>query len=127
MDKEFAEEIEREFADFKDKAFAIILFGSFARGEQTEKSDIDICIVAKEKGKIKEIWNKILESGLTEKYDIKIFELLPLKLKIEVIKEGKVIFCKNKKELTYYFWKFRKLWKDEILQKKKLGLEIYKL
>ncbi len=125
MDREISE-IERDFAQFKDKAFAIILFGSFARGEQTEKSDIDICIVAKEMEKVREVWNKILESGLTAKYDIKIFELLPLKMKIEVIKDGKILWCKNENELSYYFWRFRKIWKDEVLQKKKLGLEIYK-
>ncbi len=125
MDREISE-IERDFAQFKDKAFAIILFGSFARGEQTEKSDIDICIVAKEMEKVREVWNKILESGLTQKYDIKIFELLPLKMKIEVIKDGKILWCKNENELSYYFWRFRKIWKDEVLQKKKLGLEIYK-
>lgn len=125
MDKSIQEMIEKDFSSFKNKVFAIILFGSFARKEQTEKSDIDICIVVKEKEKIKEIWNKILESGLTEKYDIKIFELLPLKLKIEVINEGKLIFCKDEKELSYYFWKFKKIWEDEILQKKKLGLRIY--
>ncbi len=124
MDRKISE-IERDFADFKDKVFAVILFGSFARGEQTEKSDIDICIVAKEKEKIREIWNRILESGLTDKYDIKIFELLPIRLKIEIIKDGRIIFCKDEKKLNYYFWKFKKIWKDEILQKKKLGLEIY--
>ncbi len=118
-------EIEKDFALFKDKAFAIILFGSFARGEQTERSDVDVCIVAKERKKIKEIWNEILESGLTARYDVKIFELLPLKMKIEVIKDGKVIWCRNKGELDYYFWKYRKIWKDEILQKKKLNLAIY--
>ncbi len=125
MDREISE-IEKDFALFKDKAFAILLFGSFARGEQTKKSDIDVCIVAKEIKKVKEIWDRILESGLTAKYDIKIFELLPLKLKIEVIKDGKILWCKNENELSYYFWKFRKIWKDEILQKRKLGLEIYK-
>ncbi|NOZ81898.1 MAG: nucleotidyltransferase domain-containing protein [Candidatus Micrarchaeota archaeon] len=123
MDRELVERIKKDFADFEDTVFAIILFGSFARGEQTEKSDIDICLVAREK--VNETWNRVLESGLTEKYDIKIFELLPLKLKIEVINTGKVIFCKDENELSYYFWKFRKIWQDEILQKKKLGLKIY--
>lgn len=125
MDKNVERAIEKDFSSLKDEVFAVILFGSFASGEQTRKSDIDVCIVAGEREKVKEVWEKILESELTEKYDVKIFELLPLKLKIEVIKNGKIVFCKNKEELSYYFWKFKKMWEDEILQKKKLGMRIY--
>jgi len=108
-------QIEKNFEFIKDKVFALILFGSFARNEQTEKSDIDICIVVKDKERIKEVWDKILESGLTAKYDIKIFETLPLKLKVEIMRGGKIIWCENEKELDYYFWKYKKLAKQRIL------------
>jgi hypothetical protein len=52
-----------------------------------------VCVNKKEK--IEKVWNKILESGITEKYYVKIFELLPLKMKISVIKGGKVLYAKK--------------------------------
>ncbi len=122
---ETVERVARDFSGFRDIALAVILFGSFARGEETERSDVDVCIVAGKRERIKEVWDRILESGLTGRYDVKIFELLPLKLKIEVIRDGKVVFCRDRDELDYLFWKFRKIWNDEVLQKRKLGLKIY--
>jgi len=123
MDKE--KEIVKDFEFLKKDIEAIILFGSYARREQTRKSDIDVCIVCgNKKEKIEKVWNKILESGITEKYDVKIFELLPLKMKISVIKEGKVLHTKDKIELSYYFRFFRKIWEDEVIAKRKLGINL---
>ena len=113
----------KDFEFLKKDVEAIILFGSYARNEQNKRSDIDICIVCK-KRKIKKVLDKILESGITEKYDVKIFELLPLKMKISVINEGKFLYAKNLVELSYYFRKFRKLWEDEVIAKKKLGIKV---
>jgi hypothetical protein len=122
MDKE---KIVKDFEFLKNDVEAIILFGSYARKEQTSKSDIDVCIVCgNKKVKIEKVWNKILESGVTEKYDVKIFELLPLKMKISVIKEGKVLHAKDKIELSCYFRLFRKIWEDEVIAKRKLGIKL---
>ena len=55
-----------------------------------------------------------------EKLDIKIFEDLPLYIKIKVIDEGKVLYCKNELELFEYFWLIRKIWEDELISIKKL-------
>jgi predicted nucleotidyltransferase len=119
------EKIVKDFEFLKYDVEAIILFGSYARNEQTSRSDIDICIVCgNKKEKIEKVWDKILESGITEKYDVKIFELLPLKMKISVIKEGKVLYAKNEIELSYYFRFFKKLWEDEVIAKKKLGINL---
>ena len=119
------EKIIKDFEFLKDDAEAIILFGSYARNEQTSRSDIDVCIVCgNKKEKIEKVWDKILESGITEKYDVKIFELLPLKMKISVIKEGKVLYAKNEIELSYYFRFFKKLWEDEVIAKRKLGINL---
>ena len=57
-------EIENNFQFLKGKVFAILLFGSFVRGEETSRSDIDICLVLKDMPK-KKVWNEVLESGLT--------------------------------------------------------------
>jgi predicted nucleotidyltransferase len=122
MDKE---KIVKDFEFLKYDAEAIILFGSYARNEQTSRSDIDVCVVCgNKKEKIEKVWDKILESEITEKYDVKIFELLPLKMKISVIKEGKVLYAKNEIELSYYFRFFKKLWEDEVIAKRKLGINL---
>jgi predicted nucleotidyltransferase len=119
------EKIVKDFEFLKYDVEAIILFGSYARKEQTSRSDIDICLVCgNKKEKIEKVWDKILESGITEKYDVKIFELLPLKMKISVIKEGKVLYAKNEIELSYYFRFFKKLWEDEVIAKRKLGINL---
>jgi predicted nucleotidyltransferase len=119
------EKIVKDFEFLKYDVEAIILFGSYARNEQTTRSDIDVCLVCgNKKEKIEKVWDKILESGITEKYDVKIFELLPLKMKISVIKEGKVLYAKNEIELSYYFRFFKKLWEDEVIAKKKLGINL---
>ena len=62
-------EIAREFANAikSDKIIKIILFGSVARGEDTEDSDIDILIISNEWGQIDplitdEVFNVVLDT-----------------------------------------------------------------
>ena len=90
---------------------AILLYGSAARGESTERSDIDICVVAPDADHNK-LYREILKLS-RGKYDIRIFEKMPLFLKIEVIKNHKIIYAKNVYDLYEYFYKFRKIWKDQ--------------
>ena len=107
--------LKKELIKIKE-IFAIVLYGSYANNKQNIRSDIDLCLVLKtnEKEKIKKVYQKtLILSGKSEKYDIKIFESLPLKIKFEVISEGKVLYAKNKQELQEYFYFFRKLWKDQ--------------
>ncbi len=124
VEKEVLKQIDKDFAQFKSKVFAILLFGSHARNEQTERSDIDVCLVIKD-GDANEVFKEILRSGLTKKYDIKIFENLPLGLKGEIIENHIIVWAKDKYELSYYFYKFRKMWKDQKLSLKKLGMKIF--
>jgi predicted nucleotidyltransferase len=100
------EKIKKDFEDFKDKTFGILLFGSYAKNENTERSDIDICLVGVDKNTYLNILKK-----LGNKYDIKIFEELPLYIKIDIIKNHKVIWG-NELEVSEYFYKFRKIWRD---------------
>lgn len=71
--------VERIREKFKDKIEGIILFGSYARGEATKLSDIDILIVLKE---LPKEWEKRIESVMDETseialvYGIKISPLL---------------------------------------------------
>ena len=38
-------EIERDFDFLKAKVLGLLLYGFYARGEEDERSDIDVCIV----------------------------------------------------------------------------------
>ncbi len=78
---------------FKHTEF-IILYGSVNTGKQNPLSDIDICISlslspsARLKARIK------LLSILSEKFDLQIFEDLPLFVQKSVL-GGKLLYCKN--------------------------------
>ena len=69
-------------------------------------SDINICLVAGERS-IKEIFNMFLAEPVTEKYDIKIFETLPLCLKAEVLENAVIIWMDDEFKLSYYLYKWR--------------------
>ena len=112
------DEIKKDFEFLKGRkeVKAVLLYGSYARNEQNIRSDIDICVVAptlktpKDFAKLlREIWRNVDAN----KYDVRIFEELPLYLKIEVIRNHKIIFSEDPYELSYYFYHYRKLWKDQ--------------
>ena len=113
--------IKEDFSFLKSKienkeVEAVLLYGSYAENKQTARSDIDICVVAPKlkapkqfSSLLGQIWQKIDAS----KYDVRIFEELPLYIKMEVIKKHIVIFSRNIPELHYYFYHYRKLWQDQ--------------
>ena len=59
---------------------AVLLYGSVVKGEETPRSDIDICLVAptcKDKaGLLREVHRNL--DVFSKKYDVRIFEELPL-------------------------------------------------
>lgn len=85
----------------KDKeVIAVLLFGSFARGEQNK--DIDICLILDKKYDAPYMFQKRLDyiKLLSEKYDVQVFQQLPLYIRIRILKDGKTIMCKDE-ELLY--------------------------
>jgi hypothetical protein len=76
------------------------------------RSDIDVAVITRNANRRE---NFELLKGFSGQappiYDIKIFELLPLKMKIQVADNFKSIFG-NRIELTEYFYFYRKLWND---------------
>ena len=94
--------------------FGILLFGSFTRDKNTNKSDIDICVVAPNEEKHK-LFSFILQNinVNAKKYDIRLFYELPLYIKINVIEEGILIYSPNKLDLYEFFFIYRKLWDDQ--------------
>lgn len=118
--KSVVKDIERDFGFLRDKKGieAVLLYGSWAKNEQNVRSDIDVCIVAPDLKTPKQfakllgvIWRKINAN----KYDVRIFEELPLYIKMDIIKNHRIIFSKNTPELYYYFYHYRKLWNDQSL------------
>lgn len=72
---------------------AVILFGSQVKGNSRKDSDIDIAVLTKEINS--SIEAKILGFS-SEEFDISIFYKLPLIIQFRVIKDGKIIFIRDK-------------------------------
>ena len=114
--EEILENIKKVFKEIweKEEIMAILLYGSQLNEEYiTNRSDIDICIVAPNHRNPEDLYIKAQVAARDPKFDVKIFELLPLYLKVEVIKNHEIIFVRDRLELYEYFYKFRKIWKDQ--------------
>ncbi|MBI3034800.1 nucleotidyltransferase domain-containing protein [Candidatus Woesearchaeota archaeon] len=116
MDNNITTNLKKDLKEIKDDVFAILIYGSYAVGGANIRSDVDVCVVLKnnDKEEINNVNRKILRiSAKNEKYDIRIFEQMPLFMKNQVIKNGKVTYAKDKAGLGEYFYFFRKLWRDQ--------------
>ena len=126
VEEEDIKAIEEDFRFLKDKILALLLFGSRAIKKQHKKSDFDICVIKPDdQGIIKEIFRKI--DVVRRKYDVYLFEELPLYMKMEVINNHKIIFSKNIYDLYEYFYFYRKLWKDQERRNKITREDILKM
>ena len=83
--------VAREFEFLKDRVLAVLIFGSAVSDESAR--DTDICIVAPEGFDIKEVFRQVDVAG--RKYDVWLFEELPLYMKMEVIKGMRSCFAKT--------------------------------
>jgi len=119
VNEEIKRQISKDFDFLKSRLKGIILFGSYADDSCTARSDIDICLVAGERD-VKEIFNMVLESDVTEKYDIKIFETLPVYMKAEVLENAVIIWAYDEPELSYYLYKNRRLVDDQLFARQKI-------
>jgi len=102
-----ATEIQGDFEFIKDEVNGVLLFGSAAKGGLSKRSDIDIALV---RPRTKRVLLKVF-ARVGGKYDVKIFEELPLPVKMDIIQHHQVIFG-DEVELSYYFYQFRKEWND---------------
>lgn len=75
---------------------AVFLFGSAAREEGTEGSDIDICLIMNKGLYAADVlFQKRLNYLQKFDLDIQIFQQLPLYIRMRIIKEGKLLFCRD--------------------------------
>ncbi len=103
----------RDFRFLQDRVLGIMLYGSWARNEAHEQSDIDICIVAPEATDKAALWREALGGIRDPHYDVRIFEAMPLHMKMAMIEEGIVVQSKDVLELYEYFYPFRREWEDQ--------------
>jgi len=99
----------------KEEVLSVLLYGSQAEHNETPRSDVDICIVAPEcgdrKGLLGEVYRKL--DVYSKKYDVRLFEELPLYIQIQIIRQHEVIYVRDLLELYEYFYQFRRLWDDQ--------------
>ena len=111
------ESIEKDFAFLfnKKEVLAVLLYGSVVKEEQTPRSDIDVCIVAPDSENKAELLKEVYRNVdvFSKKYDVRIFEELPLYIQIQIIQNHEVIYAKDIYEMHEYFYYFRKLWEDQ--------------
>jgi predicted nucleotidyltransferase len=100
-------DLKKEFEFIRDEVEGVLLFGSAAKGELSARSDIDIALVRPGN---KRVLFKVFER-VGGRYDVKIFDDLPLYIKIDIIKNHQIIFG-DEVELSYYFYRFRRDWRD---------------
>jgi predicted nucleotidyltransferase len=98
---------------WQDQVQGVLLYGSVARSDAGPRSDIDLCIVAPEAADKAALWREFISHIRDNRYDVRIFELLPLHIKIAVIEEGLVVYARDILELYEYFYPFRREWEDQ--------------
>jgi len=83
------------------EVIAIMLFGSYAKGKITPLSDIDLCVMLDKKYNNCSMAKKRMGylTGTADKFDIQVFQLLPLYVKNKILKEGKILYSKNIKKI----------------------------
>lgn len=97
-----------------EEVLAVILFGSYARGEASPLSDVDVCLVLHSKTVDR---LRMAQKGLDylaefPHLDIQIFQLLPLAIQKRVLKEGKVLYSRNDEALYDIAYSTVKAFKD---------------
>lgn len=94
------------------ETYEIILFGSAVEGAMRPKSDIDIAVLSRNQNQKSNIdLQKELLGKFPLKFDLRVFELLPIYIQISIVRNYKVIFG-NPLEISEYFYIFRKKWDD---------------
>ena len=91
----------------------VFLYGSYANGSADERSDIDICIVAGKEFEPVYLQSLVWRNTRSEKYDIRIFELLPLFIQIRILAQGILLYSPDTAGLFEYLYTYRKMWDDQ--------------
>ena len=92
---------------------AVGLFGSAARHENSDDSDIDISLFLRDRYYTPiEFSQKKMEYLKLFDFDIKIFQQLPLYIRIRILKEMEILFCSDENELYEIAFRFIREFSD---------------
>ncbi|MBI2917306.1 MAG: nucleotidyltransferase domain-containing protein [Chloroflexi bacterium] len=82
------------------QVLAVMLFGSRARGEQRPDSDVDVCLVL-QPGPYERpfLTEKRLDYLAHHPVDVQVFQDLPLYVRRRVLKDGRLLFCRDEDTL----------------------------
>jgi predicted nucleotidyltransferase len=79
---------------------AVLMFGSVARGEASRDSDVDVCLVLTATPRTRpQVERKRLEYLGDVDLDVQVFQALPLYVRTRVLRDGRVLFCRNEDAL----------------------------
>lgn len=88
-------------AEVDPDVLAVMLFGSRARGDAAESSDVDVCLVARRGSGANLTEMRIAYAGEFD-LDVQVFQVLPLPLRSRVLKEGRVLLVADEDEDELY-------------------------
>lgn len=97
----------KELSDYE-----VVIFGSYVTGEFREGSDVDVAVITRIRDEKENISiQKRIAAKARPIYDVRVFELLPLKVKASVFSNYIVLFG-DELEISEYFYFWRKMWED---------------
>ena len=102
-ESEIIQKVKKDFSFISDRCFAVLIFGSYARNEANYYSDIDVCIVLKDR-KIEPgiLYEDIYQNVRMDIYDVVIFEGCSEDLKYDISKDHIIVYCREPEELENY-------------------------
>jgi predicted nucleotidyltransferase len=104
MDTKEATKLDRLLAMVRQdmEVLAVIIFGSAVRQEKTPLSDVDLCLVMMPLPKPFSptgLSYKRLEYMKDNSFDVRIFQQLPLYIRVRVLREGRILFVRDENQL----------------------------
>ena len=91
--------------------YPVVVYGGYVKDRSIRDVDVAVITKSKDQSENMHLWYDLI-GKFPQVYDIKIFELLPLTIKISIINNYKVIFG-NSPDVSEYFYFYRKLWNDQ--------------
>lgn len=90
----------------------VLLYGSYLSEHFTPRSDIDVAIVTRKRDRDlnRSIWRDVLGQA-PDRYDVRVFELLPLDVQHAIAEEHEVVFG-DPVDISYYLYRVHRLWDD---------------
>ncbi|MGM5485236.1 MAG: nucleotidyltransferase domain-containing protein [Nanobdellota archaeon] len=85
--------------DKKKKVLFILQFGSTVDGTETPRSDVDITIFYEGSEKERFRFRLLCSGDLPDRYDVQIYQDLPLYVRNDIVKKHKVLFARDEQKM----------------------------